>query len=236
MGIGWANMQEALKGLDQKTRPVGLMEIDKTFERVLQESGAGSGGRKLKHLQDLFSSVAKEEKDFLIRLIMGEIRQGALQGLILEAIAEASSVPPERVRQGLMFSGDIGEVARVALEEGSAGLSRFQPRLFHPILPRLANPAAGEEEALARLGEVGWEYKIDGARIQIHKEGEEIRVFTRRLKEVTDSIPELVRLAGRFPARKAFFDGEAIALREDGKPFPFQKTMRRSLSRRPASI
>jgi len=167
-------MQEALKGLDQKTRPVGLMEIDKTFERVLQESGAGSGGRKLKHLQDLFSSVAKEEKDLLIRLIMGEIRQGALQGLILEAIAEASSVPPERVRQGLMFSGDIGEVARVALEEGSAGLSRFQPRLFHPILPRLANPAAGEEEALARLGEVGWEYKIDGARIQIHKEGAEI--------------------------------------------------------------
>jgi DNA ligase-1 len=122
LGIGWANIQGALKGLDQKTRPVGLMEIDKTFERVFQESGAGSARRKLKHLQGLFSSVAKEEKDFLIRLIMGEIRQGALEGLILEAIAEASSVPSERVRQGLMFSGDIGEVARVALEEGSAGL------------------------------------------------------------------------------------------------------------------
>ncbi len=227
LGIGWATLQESLEGLIEKTRSLSLMEIDQFFEQISRERGTGSPQRKLKLLHNLFSGIKKQERDFLIRLIMGEIRQGALEGLLLEALAEVSFIPAERVRLGLMFSGDIGEVARATLEEGMAGLSRFQPTLFHPISPMLANPAEGEAEALERFGEAGWEYKIDGARIQIHKEGEEIRIFTRHLKEVTESVPELVRLARRFSLEKAIFEGEAIALREDGNPLPFQITMRR---------
>lgn len=123
LGVGWATLQEALKGLTERVQPLSLMEVNQTFQKISDESGPGSAEEKVRHLRELFSGGGKEEKDFLIRLILGEIRQGALEGLILEAIAGASSVPPERVRQGLMFSGDIGEVARAALEEGAAGLT-----------------------------------------------------------------------------------------------------------------
>lgn len=167
LGVGWATLQEALKDLPDQSRPLSLIEIDHLFEGISKERGAGSLEKRVKLLRDLFSYTRKNETEFLIRLIMGEIRQGALEGLVLEAIAEASSLPIDRLRQSLMFSGDIGDMAKVALEEGMIGLSRFQPKLFHPISPMLANPAEGEAEALARLGEAGWEYKIDGARIQI---------------------------------------------------------------------
>ena len=225
LGIGWATVQEALKGPTGNSKPVTLNEMDEILQGISQEQGAGSGQRKITRLKELLSRAGKEGRDFLIRLIMGEIRQGALEGLLLEGVAEASSIPAERLRQALMFSADLGEVARAALEERT--VSRFQPRLFRPISPMLANPAEGEEEALDRLGEAGWEYKVDGARIQVHKEGEEVRIFTRSLKDITESVPELVTMARGFPLEKGVLEGEAIALREDGRPLPFQVTMRR---------
>ncbi len=227
LGVGWAILQEALKDLSDQHRPLGLVEIDRFFEEVSREKGTGSLERKLILLRNLFSSTRQDEREFLISLIMGEIRQGALEGLVLEAISRASSLPLDLLRQSLMFSGDIGEVGRVALEEGIAGLSRFQPQLFHPISPMLANSADGEADALARLGESGLEYKIDGARIQIHKEGERVQIFTRNLKDITESLPEVVELVRKFQFHDAIFEGETFALREDGKPLPFQKTMRR---------
>jgi len=227
LGIGWATLQEALKDLIEKLQPLNLIELDRLFEDISREKGAGSLEKKVKILRDIFSSIQKNERDFLTRLIMGEIRQGALEGLVLEALAQASSLYIDNLRQSLMFSGDIGEVAKVTLEEGITGLSRFQPKLFHPISPMLANSVEGEAEALERLGKAGWEYKIDGARIQIHKEGEDIRIFTRHLKDVTESVPELIELARKFQFEKAIFEGEAIVLRKDGRPLPFQITMRR---------
>ena len=158
---------------------------------------------------------------------MGEIRHGALEGLVLEAVAKASSLPAKMLRQAHMFAGNIGEVAEAALEKGVAGLDRFGPKLFHPISPMLANPANGEQEALTRLGEASWEYKLDGARIQVHKAGDQIKIFTRHLKDVTARLPEIVALANNFPIEAAILEGEAIALRDNGKPFPFQITMRR---------
>jgi DNA ligase-1 len=178
-------------------------------------------------LREILSRSKEREKEFLAKLIMGEIRQGALEGLVLEALAQATSLPIDLLQRSLMFSGSIGEVARTAVEEGASGLFRFQPKLFHPISPMLASPVEGEVEAIERLGEAGWEYKIDGARIQVHKDGEEIRIFTRHLKEITGSVPEIITLAKKFPMDKAIFEGEAIALREDGRPLPFQTTMRR---------
>ncbi len=227
LGVGWAILREALQDLPDPSRSLSLIEIDRLFEEISREKGSGSLERKVRFLRNLFSSVQQDQREFLINLMMGEIRQGALEGLVLGAIAQASSFPVDRLRQSLMFSGDIGQVAQVALEEGAAGLSHFQPRLFHPISPMLANSAEGETEALERLGEAGFEFKIDGARIQVHKDREEVRIFTRHLKDITESIPELVQLARTFQFENAIFEGEAIALREDGKPLPFQITMHR---------
>jgi len=227
LGIGWAALEEALRGASFEPNPLSLMNLDLYFESIAREKGPGSSGRKVQTLREILSRSAEREKEFLIKLIMGEIRQGALEGLILEALVQATSSPINLLRRSLMFSGSIGEVARTAIEEGASGLSRFQPKLFHPISPMLASPVEGEDEAMDRLGEAGWEYKIDGARIQVHKDGEEIRIFTRHLKEVTERVPEIIHLARQFPADKAIFEGEAIALRDDGRPLPFQMTMRR---------
>lgn len=227
LGIGWAALQESLKDLPDQHRLLGLIEVDGIFEVVSGEKGPGSWGRKLAGLRNLFSPTSHQEREFLIGLVMGEIRQGALEGLVLEAVSQASSLPLDLLRQCLMFSGNIGEVAQVALEEGIAGLSRFQPQLFHPISPMLANSADGEADALGRLGETGFEYKIDGARIQIHKEGERVRIFSRSSKDVTESLPELVELVTTFQFQDAIFEGEAFALSGDLRPLPFQKTMRR---------
>jgi len=227
MGIGWISLQEALKGAPFLPKPLSLVDLDRYFDSIVTESGGGSSGRKVQILRQAFSHTGERERGFLAGLILGEIRQGALEGLILEAVAQATSLPLDLLQRSLMFSGSIGEVARTAIEEGASGLSRFQPKLFHPISPMLASPVEGEDEAIDRLGEAGWEYKIDGARIQVHKDGEEIRIFTRHLKEITESVPEIITLAKKFLMDKAIFEGEAIALREDGKPLPFQTTMRR---------
>lgn len=227
LGIGWATVQEALKDLSDEHRPLGLIDVNRWFDRISRERGPGSSGRKVVLLRGLLSHGRQDEREFLIGLLMGEIRQGALEGVVLEALSRASSVPIDQLRESLMFSGDIGEVGQVALEEGSAGLSRFQPRLFHPISPMLANSAEGEEDALERLGEAGFEYKIDGARIQIHKEREQVRIFTRHLKDITERLPELVVLVRTFQLRDAIIEGEAFASRENHRPLPFQTTMRR---------
>jgi DNA ligase-1 len=189
--------------------------------------GAGSLEKRVKALHDLLLPAQENEREFLFGLIMGEVRQGALEGVVVEGIAHASGLPVERLQQAVMFSGNIGEIARAALAEGRQGLSRFQPRLFHPIAPMLANAAEEERDALARWGQVACEFKIDGARIQIHKEGNEVRVFTRHLKEVTERVPEIVAMARGFRLDKAIFEGETVAMRPDGRPLPFQTTMRR---------
>jgi DNA ligase-1 len=227
LGIGWAMLQETMKDFSAQLDPISLIDLDLYFEAIAGEKGPGSSGRKIQTLREILSRSNHKEKEFLMKLIMGEIRQGALEGLVLEAVAQTASLSLDHLRRSLMFSGNIGEVAKVAIEEGASGLSRFQPKLFHPISPMLASPVEGEDEAIQRLGEAAWEYKIDGARIQVHKDGEEIRVFTRHLKEVTESVPEIVALTKKYPMEKAIFEGEAFALREDGKPLPFQTTMRR---------
>jgi DNA ligase-1 len=227
LGIGWTTLQKVLANLDECPRPLSLLEVNRFFEEIAQWRGAGSAEKKVKALRDLFSSAREDERRFLTGLIMGEVRQGALEGLVVEAIGQASGLAVERIRQGVMFAENIGEVARVALEEGLGGLSRFQPRLFQPVAPMLANAVKGEGDALERWGRVACEFKIDGARIQVHKNGEEVRVFTRHLKEVTERVPEIVAAARKFRIDKAIFEGETVAMRPDGRPLPFQTTMRR---------
>ena len=204
-----------------------LSDVDSELTGVAAERGPGSNERRTARLGRLFVRATTDERQFLARLVVGEIRQGALEGLLLDAVAKASGRAARAIRQAFMFSGNIGEVARVALEEGPEGLTRFSLRLFQPVSPMLAGSTENVEDALARLDGAALEYKLDGARIQVHKGGDEVRIFTRQLQDVTGRMPDLIEWARSLPVRDAVLDGEALALRPDGRPHPFQVTMRR---------
>ena len=227
IGLGWRTIQAATVEGDPRGDPLTLLDVDRTFEEVARDKGSGSSDRKTKALRGLFERADRPQRQFLAELLMGEVRQGALDGLVMDAIAKAAGLPGPQVRQAVMFSGNLGEVARAALEEGAAGLTRFSLRVLKPVAPMLANPAEDVEEALERMGEAAFEYKIDGARIQVHKAGDEVRVFTRHLQDVTARVPEIVEWARALSPRELVVEGEAIALRPGGRPHPFQVTMRR---------
>jgi DNA ligase 1 len=204
-----------------------LAEVDAAFAAIAAASGAGASGERVRRLAALLARATREEQELLLRLVFGELRQGALAGLAAEAVAAAAEVPAELVRRALMLAGGLAPVARAALLEGRAGLGRFRLQLFRPLQPMLAQPAADPAEALARLGEAAFELKLDGARVQVHKADREVRVFSRLGNDVTVAVPELVETVRALPARQLLLDGEAIALRPDGAPLPFQVTMRR---------
>jgi DNA ligase 1 len=179
-------------------------------------------------LKDLFARATPDEQHFLLRLLVGELRQGALAGIMIESIAAAAELPAAQVRRAAMYSTSLGAVARTALLEGAEGLEAFKLELFSPISPMLAQTAADPAEALAELGgEVAFEWKMDGARIQVHKRGDEVRVYTRSSNEVTDAVPEIVETIRALPQASLILDGEAIAFDESERPHPFQITMRR---------
>lgn len=227
LGVGGAALH-AVRGAAASPDPsLALSAVDEALARIAALSGPGSMGERQRSLAALFSASTAEEQDFLARLLMGELRQGALAGVMEEALAKATGIAAAEIRRATMLSGDPEAVARAVLHEGRAALARFRVELFRPVLPMLASPADDLDAALERLGEAALEYKLDGARVQLHKSGEEVRVFSRRMNDVTVAVPELVATARALPARELILDGEAIALREDGRPHPFQVTMRR---------
>jgi DNA ligase-1 len=227
LGVGYAAIQGAAAGVAAESPSVELAEVDAILERIAATGGKGSVEGKQRLLREFLSRLTQDEQRFVFGLIAGELRQGAVEGLMLEAVAKAAALPSEQVRYAVMMAGDLPTVAKAALLEGQAGLSRFSIQLFRPVLPMLAGTADGEESALAELGEAALEYKLDGARVQIHKGGDEVRVFSRRLNEVTGAVPELVEAIRAFPPRELVVEGEAIALQADGTPHSFQTTMRR---------
>jgi DNA ligase 1 len=204
-----------------------LCEVDRCFSDLAASTGSGSAAARAMLLAGLFARATSAEQGFLARLIVGELRQGALEGIMVEAVAQAAEVPVALVRRALMITGSMVEVARSALTEGGAALQGFSIELFKPIAPMLAQPAADIAEALQRLGEASLEWKIDGARIQLHKKGGEVRIYSRNLNEVSVAVPEILEQARLFAADTLILDGEAIALHEDGSPYPFQSTMSR---------
>jgi len=204
-----------------------LRDVDAAFERLASAAGAGSTATRSDVLRELLGRATRDEQDFLVRLLFGELRQGALEGVLVDAVARAAKISPAQVRRAAMLAGSLPVVARAALVEGEAGLSRFVLQLFKPVQPMLADSAADVSEALASLGEASFEYKLDGARIQVHKQDDEVRVFSRNLRDVTVAVPEVVAVARAMPAREIVVDGEAIVMRSDGVPQPFQVTMRR---------
>jgi DNA ligase 1 len=206
---------------------VPLVELDAVLTRVARATGKGSAEAKQRALGGLFARLGEGERRFLFGLITGELRQGALEGIVVEAVARAAGLPADSVRRAVMLAGDLPRVAHAALTEGAEGLAAFAVRLFRPVLPMLAGTAETIEEALGELGEAAFEWKLDGARVQIHKGGDEVRVYSRLLNEVTPAVPEVVEQVRGLAARDLILEGEAIALRPDGSPHPFQTTMSR---------
>ncbi|PYQ55547.1 MAG: ATP-dependent DNA ligase [Acidobacteria bacterium] len=227
IGLGGAAIRNAMPGTAAAEPSLTLGEVDASFERIASTTGSGSTAERGRLLSGLLAKATKEEQDFLVRLLFGELRQGALAGLMAEALAAAAEVPADEVRRAFMLAGELPEVAKAVLTEGRPGLARFRLQLFRPLQPMLAQPAGDVSEALERMGEAALELKLDGARVQVHKSGDEVRVYSRRGNEVTHAVPELVEIVRALPARQLLLDGETIALRPDGSPLPFQVTMRR---------
>jgi DNA ligase 1 len=227
LGVGWATLSAAAAASATDRSDVTLAEVDAALTAVAAAGGKGSAAAKQAALAALVSRVSEEEGRFLFGLIMGELRQGALEGLVVEAVARAAGIPAPEVRRAAMMAGDLPQVAGAALREGSAGLARFAVQLFRPVQPMLAGSAETEAEALAELGEAAVEWKLDGARVQIHKSGDLVRVYSRRLNDVSPAVPEVLDAVRSLPARELILEGEAIALRGDGTPHPFQTTMTR---------
>jgi DNA ligase-1 len=227
LGVGWAMFQSAGPGTAAETATLDLAEVDAALGAIASSTGTGSAERRRRLLRELLARATHDEQRFLGGLIMGELRQGALEGLVTDAVARAAGIPADRVRRAVMLAGDLPAVATAVLGGGESGLAGFSVQLFQPVLPMLADTAGDEEAALAELGEAALEYKLDGARVQVHKDGDEVRVFSRRLNDVTVAVPELVESVRMLPARELILDGETVALRPDGTPHPFQVTMRR---------
>jgi DNA ligase-1 len=228
IGVAYGALRAAAATEAANQELLSIADVDRTVAAIEAMRGPGSAAQRAAALRALFSRATAAEQEFLLRLIAGELRQGALVGVMLEAIASASGVPAAEVRRAAMYSKNLGAVARAAIREGAASLARFQLELFVPAAPMLAQTAADVAEALRALGgEAAFEWKMDGARIQVHKASDEVRVYTRALNEVTGAVPEIVEAVRTFAAPTLVLDGEAIAFDSAERPHPFQITMRR---------
>jgi DNA ligase-1 len=225
IGVGWAALRELPAAAAEPLLTVA--EVEATFERVGALRGAGSQAARRAALAALFQRATETEQRFLVALLLGDLGQGALAGVMAEAVAKAADVPRADLRRALMLRGDLGAVAATALAEGAAGLRRVGLELLRPVQPMLAAPAADLDAALERIAPAAVEFKLDGVRVQVHRSGNDVRVFTRTLDDVTARLPELVEAALALPVDAAVLDGEAIALRPDGRPEPFQETASR---------
>jgi DNA ligase 1 len=226
IGVGYATLREA--SASPAAEPsLSLADVDRALTELAAVSGRGSENRRRELLHSLFSSATEHEQRFLIGLLGGEIRQGALEGIMLEALAAASNVPSEQVRRAAMLAGSIVRIACPLLAEGEAGLRQFSIQLFCPIQPMLAQSAEDVAEAISELGDAALEYKFDGARVQVHKSGDQVAVYSRALNDVSPAIPEIVQAVQRLPAHDLILDGEVLSLDAGGRPQPFQVSMRR---------
>lgn len=227
IGIGPSLLQDVSSGEAPRDSAWSLQEIDQAFGRIAALTGSGSQAARREELGTLFACATFRARAFLTRLMLGELRQGALEGVLIDAIADVASVPASDVRRAVMLAGAPAVVAGAAMRDGAGGLSAFRLTPFTPIQPMLAQPAETIEAALASFEEAALEHKLDGARVQIHKVGQDVRVFSRGQNDVTSSLPEVVEFARNLDAAQVILDGEVIALRPDGRPHPFQDTMRR---------
>ncbi len=244
IGVGWAALRDAPPPAAQPS--LTLTDVDEAFTRIGALSGPGSAAARRELTSGLLRAATESEQYFLVRLLSGELRQGALDGVMTEAVARAAAVPVAQVRRAVMLRGSLPAVAGAALSGGSQALAGFGLLVGQPLKPMLAASAPSIADAFAKIaagaGENGdgngdaaaaraaVEWKLDGIRIQAHVADGQVRLFTRTLDDITARLPEVAARLGKLPVRSAVFDGELIALRADGRPLPFQDTAARAAS------
>ncbi|MBV9578754.1 MAG: ATP-dependent DNA ligase [Chloroflexi bacterium] len=229
IGVGYASMRDLPAPAAAPT--LTLQQVDASLDAIGTLAGKDSQAERRRLLQALLAQATPEEQHFLVRLIIGELRQGALAGVMHEALARALNVPVAEVRRAVMLRGDLHAVAEAALRDGPAGLNQFRLRVGQPVQPMLAQSATSVGAALERTSPAAIDWKLDGARVQIHRSGSDIRVFTRSLDDITSRVPELVEMAGALEVQSVVLDGETLALQPDGRPHPFQVSASRFGSR-----
>jgi DNA ligase-1 len=223
IGVGWAALRSLPPAAAQPSLTV--VGVDATFSTIKAVTGKGSQARRAERVAELFASATEPEQTFLRRLLTGELRQGALAGVMADAVAAAAQIPATSVRRAAMLGGDLPAVAAAGLTGGTVALEAFTLRVGRPVGPMLAQTATGVTEALEKLGgTAAFEAKLDGARVQVHRAGDQVTVYTRSLDDVTARLPEVVDATLALPVGDLIADGEAIALRPDGRPQPFQVT------------
>lgn len=229
-GVGWASLRELPP--PAPTATLAVAEVDRAAAEIAAVAGAGSQARRRELLHRLFGAATAAEQTLLRGLFSGELRQGAAAGVLADAVAHAAGVPPAAVRRALLLAGDLPVVARAALTGGAAALAGFSLRLGTPLAPMLASSAASPAEALAVTGAPALvDTKLDGVRIQVHADRDEVAVFSRSLDTITTRMPEVVAAVRALPVRQVVLDGEVLALDPAGRPRPFEQTASRAATR-----
>lgn len=226
LGVGWRGLA-AIEITHAGEPTLTVSDVDAALTALAATSGSGSAAARTGILGELGSRATAAEWDFLVRAMLGELRTGALSGVLLDAVAKASDRPLTLVRRAAMLSGDLGETARAALADDADALAAIGLEVGRPVLPMLASTAATPSAALEITGTASVEYKLDGARIQVHRHGDDVGVYTRSLADITHRVPELVEIVRALPVDDVILDGETLSLDEDGGPRPFQETMSR---------
>jgi DNA ligase 1 len=223
VGIGYTTIY-AIERPPAEAPSITILDLDRAIGAIQQTTGKGSAGARKAVLESLLDGATEPEADFVRRLFTGELRQGALAGLMVDAVARAAGVPVQLTRRALMLSGDLTRTAEIAIAGGEEGLREVGFELFRPILPMLASTAASVSEAVGGFDRSSVEWKLDGIRIQIHRREDEVRVYTRNLNDITDALPGIVRAVRLLSVTKAVLDGEALWMQDHG-PAAFQDTV-----------
>jgi len=226
IGVGWASAYRSSAA--PATEPsLTVVDVDQSLAELATTAGAGSQARRMALLDELMGRATANEQAFVRALLTGELRQGALGGILAEAVARAADVPAEAVRRAAMLEGDLGAAALLALTGGAGALNAVGLHVLRPVQPMLAGSAASVGEALATTGRASVEWKLDGARVQVHRAGADVRIYTRNLNDITDRLPDLAADVRRLPVADAILDGEVIGLHDDtDRPRRFQDTMK----------
>ncbi len=226
VGVGWSAVR-GLPAASAAEASLSIADVDRAISRVEGITGPGSVSQRQAELGALFAAATEPEGQFLRRLLLGELRQGALEGVMADAVAKAAGVPIDLVRRAAMFSGDLGRTAVVALSGGRSALEDVGLEVLRPVQPMLAGTAADVTAALTETGPASVEWKLDGARIQVHRDGDHVAIFTRNLNDITERLPSVAEAVRLLPVRRVVLDGESIGLDDSGRPRRFQDTMSR---------
>jgi DNA ligase-1 len=224
IGVGWSTIAD-VRPAPAAEPTLTIADVDRAMVEIAAIGGSGSVARRRAVLTDVLERSTQSEQALIRSILGGELRQGALEGVMTAAIAKAAGVTVGEVRRAVMFAGSLSVAARAALLQGSAGLAAIELTPSRPIQPMLASPASDVAEALAGSGPASVEWKLDGARIQAHRAGGEVRVFTRNLNEVTDRLGGVVELVGSLPGGDMVLDGEVMGIEPSGSPRRFQDTI-----------